>query len=151
MVPDLIGDGDIRITRAQNRNYAVGEGFRRMAAESNVWSLLLRYQAQAERQYRRAMEEFERLKALRPELPNEPNVGAEPEQPEDIAPLSELNPMLSDAPEPASNGGSEAAALQAPPPGSRRDRVASDAMNGSSRFHVAHVGSHSPPASRMRP
>jgi hypothetical protein len=30
-------------------------------------------QAQAERQYRRAIEEFERLKALREELRNEPN------------------------------------------------------------------------------
>jgi hypothetical protein len=33
---------------------------------------VLRYQAQAERHYRRAMEEFDRLKALRRELSNEP-------------------------------------------------------------------------------
>jgi uncharacterized protein (DUF2249 family) len=30
-------------------------------------------QAQAERQYRRVIEEFDRLKALRAELPNEPS------------------------------------------------------------------------------
>ena len=33
--------------------------------------MFLRYQAQAERNYRRAVEEFERLKALRPDLPPE--------------------------------------------------------------------------------
>jgi hypothetical protein len=32
---------------------------------------MLRYQAHAERHYRRALEEFERLKKLRPEMPNE--------------------------------------------------------------------------------
>ena len=62
---------DIEITRAQNRNYALGEGFHRMAKTANTWSLFLRYQAQAERHYRRAIEDFERLKALRPESPNE--------------------------------------------------------------------------------
>src|SRR6185295_13966445 len=72
MSQELAGDGDIEITRAQNRNFALGEGFHRMARQSNSWSLFLRYQAQAERHYRRAVEEFERLKALRPELPNEP-------------------------------------------------------------------------------
>jgi hypothetical protein len=43
-----------------------------MARESNSFGLLLRYQAQAERHYRRAIEEFDRLKALREELPIEP-------------------------------------------------------------------------------
>jgi hypothetical protein len=42
-----------------------------MARESNSFTLLLRYQAQAERHYRRAIEEFDRLKALREELANE--------------------------------------------------------------------------------
>jgi hypothetical protein len=50
-----------------------------MARESNSFSLLLRYQAQAERHYRRAIEEFDRLKALRGELPNEPILEAPPE------------------------------------------------------------------------
>lgn len=67
----LAGGGDIEITREQNRHYGVAEGFRRVARESNAWSLLLRYQTQAERQYRRALEEFDRLKRLRPELPGE--------------------------------------------------------------------------------
>jgi len=63
---------DLAITRQQNRNIAIASGFQHLAKQSNAWVLLLRYQSQAERQYRRAIEEFERLKALRKELPNEP-------------------------------------------------------------------------------
>src|SRR5579885_1691569 len=89
-IRDMVGDGDIEITRARNRNYCIGEGFRRIAKESNATGLLLRYRAQAEREYRRAVEDFDRLKALRAqpatragvvrvqakshEMPNEPNV-----------------------------------------------------------------------------
>jgi hypothetical protein len=91
MDPDMVGDGDIEITRAQNRNYCIAEGFRRIAKESNALSLMLRYRAQAEREYRRAVEDFDRLKALRHEMPNEPNVGLEPPEPEDIQPVEELN------------------------------------------------------------
>ena len=49
MDPTIAGDGDIEVTRAQNRNFLLGDGFHRMARESNGFSLLLRYQAQAER------------------------------------------------------------------------------------------------------
>jgi hypothetical protein len=95
MCPELVGDGDIEIVRAQNRNYALAVGFERLALRSNSWSLLLRYQAQAERQFRRAVEEFERLKALRPEfeaeLPNEPILIAQPQPPEPDT-SSETNP-----------------------------------------------------------
>ena len=79
MDPTIAGDGDIEVTRAQNRNFLLGDGFHRMARESNSFTLLLRYQAQAERHYRRAIEEFDRLKALRGELPNEPIIEAQPE------------------------------------------------------------------------
>jgi hypothetical protein len=67
---------------AQNRNYAVAEGFQRMARESPMWSLVLRYQAQVERQYRRAVEELQRLIRERTEddSPNEPISGPEPEE-----------------------------------------------------------------------
>jgi hypothetical protein len=91
MDPDMVGDGDIEITRQQNRNYCIAEGFRRIAKESNAIGLTLRYRAQAEREYRRAVEDFDRLKALRFEMPNEPNVGLEPPEPEDIQPIEELN------------------------------------------------------------
>ncbi|MBZ5578923.1 MAG: hypothetical protein LAP40_20370 [Acidobacteriia bacterium] len=92
MDPDLTAG--IEVTRQQNRNYCLGEGFHRMARKSNCWSLFLRYQAQADRLYRRAIEEFERLKRLRPELPNEPIVEAQPEEKEPISPACETNPCL---------------------------------------------------------
>jgi len=71
---------DIQITRAQNRNYALGDGFHRMAKQGNAFTLLLRYKAQTERLYRRAVEEFDRLKALRPELRNEAISEVQPEE-----------------------------------------------------------------------
>lgn len=71
---------DPEIGRVPNLNSALGEGFHGMAQKSNAWTLFLRYQAQAERNYRRAVDEFERLKALRPELPNEPAAESQPEE-----------------------------------------------------------------------
>jgi hypothetical protein len=73
MSQDLVGHGDIEITKAQNRNYALADGFQRMTSNkrSNTWPLFLRYKVLTEREYRRAKEEFESLKALRHELPNE--------------------------------------------------------------------------------
>ena len=70
MEPDL--EKDMSISVDQNRGFYLAEGIRMFAKESNGLSLMLRYQAHAERQYRRAVEEFERLKKLRPEMPNEP-------------------------------------------------------------------------------
>jgi hypothetical protein len=78
MSPDLVGD--IEITRAQNRNYALADGFHRTVRQDNSWPLFLRYQAQAERHYRLAVEEFDRLKALRTELPKEPISEVQPEE-----------------------------------------------------------------------
>jgi hypothetical protein len=63
------------ITHAQNRIYALDEGFYRMARQpKNNWSLFLRYH------YRRAVDEFDRFKALRAELPNEPILEVQPEE-----------------------------------------------------------------------
>ena len=99
MSPELAGNGDIQITRVQNRNFILGEGFHRATQKPHTWALFLRYQAQAERQYRRANQEFERLRAFRPELeteeteiPNEPNSPPQPEanQPD---PVSRTNPI----------------------------------------------------------
>jgi hypothetical protein len=73
-----------------------------MAAKaSNVWSLFMRYQAQAERHYRRAIEDFDRLKSLRPELPNEPIFDPQPEPTEPTCPISETNPIPPENPVPA--------------------------------------------------
>ena len=61
MSAEMAGGVDIAVQ--QNRNYCLSEGLNRMARQSNTFSLFLRYQAQAERQYRRALEDFERLRA----------------------------------------------------------------------------------------
>src|ERR1700730_10844079 len=81
MSQDLVGHGDIEITKAQNRNYALADGFQRMTSNKrpNTWPLFLRYKVLTEREYRRALEDFERLKALRHELPNEPISDSQPE------------------------------------------------------------------------
>ncbi|HEY1242442.1 MAG TPA: hypothetical protein VGF16_17895 [Bryobacteraceae bacterium] len=80
----VVGDGDIEVTRAQNRNYCIAEGIHRMSRYSNSFTLFLRYQAQAERLYRRSVEEFDRLKHLRKELPNEPVCDPDPPEKEDL-------------------------------------------------------------------
>jgi hypothetical protein len=79
----LVND-DNEITQAQNRNYLFAEGFHRLNKYSNSFTLFLRYQAQTERLYRRAIEEFNRLKALRHELPNEPVTDTQPEATETV-------------------------------------------------------------------
>ena len=90
--PVILGDGDIAVTRAQNRNYLLGDGFHRLNRQANSFSLLLRYQAQAERHYRRAIEEFDRLKALREELPIEPITEPDPEPTKTTYPDSQTSP-----------------------------------------------------------
>ena len=93
MSKELAGEGDLAVTRAQNRNYCLADGFLRLVRQSNGWSLFLRYQAQSERLYRRSLEEFTRLKALRPELPNEPISPLQPQpEPATYAP-SETKPI----------------------------------------------------------
>ena len=76
--PDLTRD--ITVTAAQNRNYLLAEGFARLAMRSNVTSLVLRYRAMGVRMYQWALAEFNRLKAIRSELPDEPIYGPEPEE-----------------------------------------------------------------------
>jgi len=102
----------IEITRDLNRNFILADGFQLLVRQGNSIPLFLRYQAQAERLYRRAVEEFERLKKLRPELPNEPI--SEDDQP----PEPEENTTDSSNPAPAPNepipGGTASPAPVAP-------------------------------------
>jgi hypothetical protein len=91
---------DIEICQAQNHNYLLGDGFYRLISQNNSFALLLRYQAQAERQYRRAIDEFDRLKALREELRNEP-IPAETETNEPTCTPCETNPIPPGDPAPA--------------------------------------------------
>jgi hypothetical protein len=57
-------------------------------------NLALRYRIQAERDYRRALEEFQRLERLRPKLPNEPDLLTNLDGKGDIVPPWELNPWI---------------------------------------------------------
>jgi hypothetical protein len=121
MDPERVGDGDIEITRAQNRNYCIAEGFCRIAKESNAIGLMLRYRVQAEREYRRAVEDFDRLKTLRDDMPNGPNVGVDPEIVDDIAQPKEICHWIEmtrpvppqPVPEPAPQNGTAAVAAGA--------------------------------------
>ena len=107
MSPELAGNGDIEITRVQNRNFVLGEGFHRATQKPHTWALFLRYQAQAERQYRRAIQELDRLRALRPdfekeeteEIPNEPISPIQPESPQPD-PALQTNPIPDELPHP---------------------------------------------------
>ena len=98
MNAEFVGDGDIEITHAQNRNLAFAEGFQRMVSRSDVWTVFLRYQAQAERNYRRAVEEYERVRKLRGQLSDEPDA-TPPKTPCTAPPLPGPRPP---APDPAS-------------------------------------------------
>jgi len=115
MNEDMAGLGKSEITLGQERNFAIAESFHRMTQKPHTWALFLRYQAQAERNYRRAIQEFERLRALRPEfeemerkiaeaeIPNEPDFPSQLEATEPD-PASEPNPIPSGvgpAPSPA--------------------------------------------------
>jgi hypothetical protein len=91
-ITDALVNDDHEITKAQNRNYLFAEGFHRLNKYSNSFTLFLRYQAQTERLYRRAIEEFDRLKALRHELPNEPILDTQPEANETTCTIPETNP-----------------------------------------------------------
>jgi len=57
-----------------------------MASQGNTWSLFLRYQAQAERHYRRAVEEFDRLKALRANYQTKPFWRSNPKKTKPLVP-----------------------------------------------------------------
>jgi hypothetical protein len=101
MTPDMIGgngtaSGPVAatITRAQNRNYAFAAGFQTSTRKNNAWPLLLRYQAQAERLYRRAQEDLTRLRAMRDELAIEQTTCEQaPAEPSPLCAPSELNPF----------------------------------------------------------
>ena len=78
---------DVKVAESQNRSLCLATGFQRLIGRNDGWRLFLRYQAQTERLYRRAVEEFERLRAIRDELPNEPSSpDAAPLLPEKILP-----------------------------------------------------------------
>jgi hypothetical protein len=77
---------DIDVLREQNRNFILWEGLSRLLRQSKDVLVFLRIQAQTERLYRRAAEDFERIRTLRKELPNQPNFRTEPEETKPVEP-----------------------------------------------------------------
>jgi hypothetical protein len=99
------------IPLAQHRAFWIAFGFNRFTQKSNIAATFLRFQAQAERLHRRAVEDFHRLLKLRDQLPpeeyDEPNEESheEPNEP-NIEPVLAAQPAentaapLSDEPIP---------------------------------------------------
>jgi hypothetical protein len=81
-----ITDG-IDIALGQHRSYWLALGFYRFMSQHKTAATVLRFQAQAERLYRRAIEDFDRLRKLRSELPPElPNEAIPDPQPVESTP-----------------------------------------------------------------
>ena len=90
---------DIPISRGQSRNFFFAAAFQRGVKNSNASQLILRHLVHNERLYRRAVEDFERLKALRKEIPNEPILVPEPEEIQQVDDI--MLPHQPNPPEPA--------------------------------------------------
>lgn len=70
------GEGFVHVTQQQKSTFWTAAGFDQLC-RSQDWQMFLRYQAQAERLYRRAVEAFDRLRAYRRPAPEQTTV--EPE------------------------------------------------------------------------
>src|ERR1700722_15513343 len=83
-----IGKG-VDVAPDQHNAYSLAFRFNRYSRQSNIAAVFLRFQAQAERLYRRAVEDFHRLLKLRGQLP--PEKYEEPIEP-NIEPTSTPQP-----------------------------------------------------------
>ena len=91
--PDLCDELNTPPNLVQNTNYFFGEAFRRM--DPKLYPAFLRHQAHNERMYRRAIEEFDRLKSLRGELGSDP-----PDDPDQDLPNEPISELQAEQPEP---------------------------------------------------
>ena len=91
--PELANRIDIALE--QHRAYWLAFGFNRFTRQSNIAATFLRFQAQAERLHRRAVEDFHRLLKLRDQLP--PEKYEEPNEPKN-EPISTPQPTENTAP-----------------------------------------------------
>jgi hypothetical protein len=85
----------IDIPLEQHRAYWLAFGFNSFTRQSNIAATFLRFQAQAERLHRRAVEDFHRLLKLRGQLP--PEKYEEPNEP-NIQPIPTPQPLEDTAP-----------------------------------------------------
>jgi len=152
--PELVYGKEV--TAQQNRNYLVVEGFRRINKGTSDLTLFLRFQAQTERFYRRAIEEFERIRALRDVLPNDTLVDPAPPLPEmDYTAFNspvEDEPFAEPAPEPAEPAEPEPVDPPAPPRPSRRKPPAAKSRRRSPHRVAANQAQrHSTPSANVLP
>jgi len=119
--PDVLQRSEIsqgiETTLAQNRAFWLAYGLNIFNRQSNIASTFLRFQAQAERLHRRAVEDFHRLLKLRGQLPpekyevpNEPNIEPTPE------PQPTANTAAPAIPQPVAQTPNEPNAKPSPPP-----------------------------------
>jgi hypothetical protein len=102
---------NIDVLREQNRNFILWEGLSRLLRQSQDVLVFLRIQAQTERLYRRAAEDFERIRKLRKELTNQPNFQPQPEETKPVEP-PKTNPPNEPAAAPPSTPGPAPAPAQ---------------------------------------
>ena len=65
LLQPAVADGE-KVAAIQNRSLCLSTGFDRLSRESDSFQLYIRYYTLCERLFRRAIEDFERLKKLRP-------------------------------------------------------------------------------------
>jgi len=150
MSQEIAGNGDIQIARSQNRNYCLADGFQHQIRKSNVWSLFLRYQAQAERQYRRALEEFLRLKALRNELLNEP-ILVQPEETTELYTVPDIHQPFIGPLDKETSEQDDAARVAAERLASRRNPHAKSGRTRRCTSRRVRAGRRRPHSARARP
>ena len=83
--PHLV-DENHTIVQSQNRNFLLAHGFHALYVEAPSFLVALRYQSQAERLYRRAVADFDRLRTLRQELAIEPDFCAQSQEKTQLTP-----------------------------------------------------------------
>ena len=95
---DHIGNA---ISTPQHRSFILADGIHTIPNLDKTFALSLRYQAQAERLYRRAVEDLARLQRLRANFPNEPVPDPEPDESKPLTPPpNEPIPTAPDPPPP---------------------------------------------------
>ena len=130
--------------RGQHDAYSLVFGFNRFNRQSNLANILLRFQAQAERLHRLAVEDFHRLFKLRDVLPPEkyqepiepiPEPKPYPKPPENTGPPDDIPPIRQSPNEP-----------NADPPGEHPVPKSSQATPAAGHRRGTHPPASKPPA-----
>ena len=136
---------NIDVLREQNRNFILWEGLSRLLRQSQDVLVFLRIQAQTERLYRRAAEDFERIRKLRKELTNQPNFQPQPKE------TKPVEPPRTNPPEPPAAPANHPQTPPAPVQPNRKPRLTPDAvLRDRNQVLSTWIGSHCRPQTRGR-